>query len=124
VADPLGRVTPNASGVTSEPARHRLASDGPMSKVLPGECPITGCTGCPPTWESSNCRVDFDIPGGGSARIYIPASDEQTALATFHAKWPTIAEAAIARHQRADHIGDLVLVIGMFAWSTLAAASL
>jgi hypothetical protein len=45
-------------------------------------------------------------------------------LTTFHAKWPTIAEAAIARHQRADHIGDLVLVIGMFAWSTLAAASL
>jgi hypothetical protein len=51
----------------------------------------------------------------GAGRIYIPASDEMAALAVFHSKWPTIAETAIARHPRADHTGDVVLVIGMFA---------
>jgi len=56
-------------------------------------------SGRPPKWEPTDLNVYFDIPGGGSGSIRVPARDETTALAAFHRNWPQIAQAAGARYE-------------------------
>jgi hypothetical protein len=76
---------------------------------------MTSYTGRPATWEHTDCHVYFDVPGGVSGRIHIPARDAATALATFYSKWADIAELATARRDSGDlQNGEVVLDIAMF----------
>jgi hypothetical protein len=75
---------------------------------------MTGYTGRPPKYHT-DCNVYFDVPDGGSGRIYIPAHDEATALAIFHLKWTAIGQEAAARYKRGDlENGEVVLDIAAF----------
>jgi hypothetical protein len=76
---------------------------------------MTPYNGRPPKWEPYDQNVYFDVPGGQSGRIRIPAQDEGSALAAFHAKWPAIVEVATDRAVRDDLVnGEVVLDIAMF----------
>jgi hypothetical protein len=71
---------------------------------------MTSYPGRPAQWDG--CYVHFDVPGWGSGRIFTPALDKPTALATFHSQWPDIAKLAIARYERGDlENGEAVLDI-------------
>jgi hypothetical protein len=72
-------------------------------------------TGRPPKWEPTDLNVYFDIPGGGSGSIRVPARDEATALAAFHRNWPQIAQVAGARYESGQLANGLVtLEIALF----------
>lgn len=63
---------------------------------------MTNYNGRPLKWEPTNSNVYFDIPGGGSGRIFIPVRDEETAFAAFHKNWPAIADLAASRYKDGD----------------------
>jgi hypothetical protein len=76
---------------------------------------MTAYTGRPAIWEPIDCHVYFDVPGGVSGRIRIPARDASTALATFQSKWGDIAELATMRRDSGDlQNGEVVLNIATF----------
>jgi hypothetical protein len=76
---------------------------------------MTQYTGRQPKWEHTDCHVYFDIPGGGSGRIRVPARDEATALAAFHKNWTQIADQATWRYQRGElDNGQVSLDIALF----------
>lgn len=76
---------------------------------------MTQYAGRPPKWEPTDCNLYFDIPGGGSGRIRIPARDEVTALAAFHNSWPQIASAAASRYAQGEvDNGQVSLEIALF----------
>jgi hypothetical protein len=76
---------------------------------------MTRYNGRPPKWEPIYSSLYFDVPGGASGRIHIPARDEGTALAAFHSKWPAIADVAADRAKRGDLVnGEVALEITMF----------
>jgi hypothetical protein len=76
---------------------------------------MTGYTGRPAKWEPTDSYIYFDVPGGCSGRIHVPARDEASAMAIFYSKWAQIAEVATARCQRGElENGEVVLDILMF----------
>jgi hypothetical protein len=76
---------------------------------------MTLYNGRAPKWEPYDQNVYFDVSGGRSGRIRIPAQDGASALETFHSKWPAIAEIATARAMRGEVVnGEVVLDIAMF----------
>lgn len=72
-------------------------------------------SGKPPKYEPTDQNVYFDIPGGGSGRIRIPAQDSTTALATFQKHWPQIGAEAVRRYASGELVnGEAVLDIYLF----------